>query len=243
MIDPADLYGLPLERFTEERNALVKELRAAGRREQAARVAGMRKPSLSAWAVNQLVRTQRRQIRGLFDAGDRLQQAQSDLLGGRGDPASLRKAARAERTAIDRLTDKARGLLSADGHELAASRLEQVSETLHAAALDDHARDQMRDGCLTRELRHAGLGALGAAGAPAPAKRRASAPSAAARRAAAAARGRAERAARDMKVAEQRRNRAERQLRQAKEALDTAREQAERTQRELRQAEQALEDV
>jgi len=35
-MDPRDLYGLPLERFTEERNALVKELLRGGHREQAA---------------------------------------------------------------------------------------------------------------------------------------------------------------------------------------------------------------
>jgi hypothetical protein len=35
-MDPRDIDGLPLERFTEERNALVKELPRGGKREQAA---------------------------------------------------------------------------------------------------------------------------------------------------------------------------------------------------------------
>jgi len=158
MMEPGDLYGLPLERFTDERNALARELRRAGRADEASEVAGLRKPSLAAWAVNQLVRTQRRQVAALFKAGDALQDAHSKLLAGRGDSAKLRKAADAERAAVARLTEKARGLLSADGHELNAARLEQVSETLHAAALDDHARNQVQDGCVTRELRHVGLG-------------------------------------------------------------------------------------
>jgi hypothetical protein len=50
-------------------------------------VAKLRKPSVAAWAVNQLVRTQGRAIGELFDAGDALQRAQSDLLAGRGDAA------------------------------------------------------------------------------------------------------------------------------------------------------------
>ena len=240
MIEPGDLYGLPLERFTEERNALVRELRHDGRRDEAEQVAKLRRPSLAAWAVNQLVRTQRRQIRALFEAGDRLQQAQSNLLAGRADSAKLRQAVDAERTAVDRLMDRARGLLSADGHGLTAARLEQVTETLHAAALDDAARDQVRDGCLTRELRHVGLGSLGAAESRAPAKRRRSAPSAAARRAAAAAGVRADHATAELKAAEERRQRAEAELGQAEAALATARKAAERAERERRRAEQAL---
>jgi hypothetical protein len=52
-----DLYGVPLDRFVPERAALVRALRSAGEREQAAAVAALRKPSVAAWAVNQLVRT------------------------------------------------------------------------------------------------------------------------------------------------------------------------------------------
>ena len=68
--DPDDLYGLPLDRFTDERNALAKRLRQEGRRDEAAGVSKLRKPSLAAWAVNQLVRTQKREVSGLFKAGD-----------------------------------------------------------------------------------------------------------------------------------------------------------------------------
>jgi hypothetical protein len=165
-MEPHDLYGLPLERFTEERNALAKALRRAGQREQAAEVSKLRKPSLAAWAVNQLARTQRRDMKALFGSGDALQKAQADLLARRSDPASLRAAVEAERVAVDRLLDRARGLLSADGHELSPTGLEQVAETLHAAALEEDARVQVTDGCLTRELRRAGLGGLAADSAP-----------------------------------------------------------------------------
>src|SRR5437763_13328928 len=139
----SDLYGLPLERFTEERNALARRLRQQGRREEAAEVSKLRKPSVAAWAVNQLVRTQRREIDALFAVGDALQKSQGDVLAGRGDAGSLRAAADAERAALDRLGPKARGLLIADGHELTPPKLEQVSDTLHAAALEEEARDRI----------------------------------------------------------------------------------------------------
>src|SRR6059058_3259568 len=113
-MDRGELYGLPLDRFVPERTALAKALRQQGRREEAAEVAKLRKPSVAAWAVNQLVRTQRREIDALFAAGDALQKSQGDVLAGRGDAGSLRAAADAERAALDRLGQKARGLLTAD---------------------------------------------------------------------------------------------------------------------------------
>jgi len=50
------LYGLPLDEFTPRRDELVKELRGAGKRDEAAWVKALRKPSATAWLVNQLAR-------------------------------------------------------------------------------------------------------------------------------------------------------------------------------------------
>lgn len=256
VMEPRDLYGLPLDRFTEERNALAKQLRTDGQRDQATKVSKLRKPSVAAWAVNQLVRTQRRDIDSLFKAGDALQRAQSELLAKRGDAGTLRKAVDAERVALERLVEKARGLLGADGHELTPAKLGQVSDTLHAAALDEDARAQARDGRLERELRHVGLGAL-TADAPAPrgqtkskrsskaaagadeAKRRKASLSAA-RKAEADARRRLERAVREVRAVEERHQRAELELQNADEALATAREAAEAAARQHKEAQQEL---
>src|SRR5947209_20145303 len=98
-MDAHDLYGLPLERFVPERGALAKALRNEGERDEAARVGKLPKPSRAAWAVNQLVRTQRRAVAALFEAGDALQQAQTEVIAGRGQAGSLREAAERERAA------------------------------------------------------------------------------------------------------------------------------------------------
>ncbi len=246
-MQPDDLYGLPLDRFTEERTALARQLRQAGRRKEAQAVAKLRKPSLAAWAVNQLVRTQRREVDALFRSGDALQKAQADLISGRGDAQMLRGAVDAERTAVDQLTDTARGLLSAQGHGLTSPKLEQVSETLHAAALDEEARTRVRDGSLDRELQHIGLGALSAGsgtpkrtrgkersarakrdrGAQAEAqKAEAEAQSKRDQRAEAEARRRMERATRQLRQAEERRERAAQNLHEAERALQAAQEAA-----------------
>src|ERR1700759_3928190 len=145
-LSPRDLYGLPLDRFIPERAALVKELRGDKKRDEAAEVAALRKPSVAAWAVDQLVRTQRKAVSELFDAGDALRAAQDDVLAGRGDGQTLRAAVERERGAVDALTVSARGLLTADGHEWSPTIIERVADTLHAAALDDDAREQVREG-------------------------------------------------------------------------------------------------
>ena len=109
----------------------------------------------------------------LLRAGDALREAQAGVLSGGADARDLRAAADRERGAVDDLVDTARGLLSSSGQELSATTLERVADTLHAAALDDDARDEVNDGRLVRELRHVGLGAgLGDAFAAAPAQSR-----------------------------------------------------------------------
>ena len=165
------MYGLPLEEFVPARNALARELRGSGGREEAAGVATLRKPSVAAWAINQLVRTQRRAVAELFAAGDGLRDAHDQVMSGSGDGGSLRAAVERERTAVESLAGAARGLLTSDGHELSQTILDRVADTLHAAALDDDARAQVQNGRLERELRHVGLGLAaspGGASAPTP---------------------------------------------------------------------------
>jgi hypothetical protein len=167
-IDSDDLFGMPLDRFIPERAALARALRASSRRDEAAEIAGLRKPSIAAWAVNQLVRTQSRAVEALFEAGDVLRAAQADLLAGRGAGRELRTAGERQRAAVDRLVEVARGLAASHGEELSAAVLQRVADTLHAAALDEAAREQVRAGRLERELRHAGLGLGEDAAAPPP---------------------------------------------------------------------------
>jgi hypothetical protein len=242
-MEPEELYGLPLERFTDERNALAKGLRKEGRRDEAAEVSKLRKPSVAAWAVNQLVRTQRRDIAALFAAGDALREAQSSLLAGRGEADTLRDAVESERTAVDELTRKAQGLLSSEGHELTSATLERVSETLNAAALDEDLRAQVRGGCLERELHHIGIGGLGTAAPPrsgrggkaspkkpasrtrhqdARPKQTRGAEAVVTRKAEADARRRADRSAKELKAAQARRDRAAAEFRNAQEKLRDA---------------------
>jgi hypothetical protein len=165
-MDVDALFGLPLDRFVPERTALARALRSEGRRDEAAEVARTGKPSVAAWAVNQLVRTQHEAVSDLFAAGDAVRSAQDNVLAGRGDAHALRVAGDRERAAVEDLLSSARGLLTSEGHGLSATTLERVAETLHAAALQDEARSEVRAGRLEHELRHVGLGVPGVAFAP-----------------------------------------------------------------------------
>jgi hypothetical protein len=167
------LYGLPLEEFVPERDALAKRLRGAKRRDDADAVKALRKPSVVAWAANQVLRARPDEREALLAAGDALRTAQERLLAGKGDAGAAREAADAERRAVGDLVAAARGLARTGGFP-SDSVLDRVRETLHAAATDDGVRGEVASGRLSREHRPAAFGGLdGFAVTPAAKPRRA----------------------------------------------------------------------
>jgi hypothetical protein len=146
------LYALPLDEFVAARNELAKRLRKEGDKEGAAEVAALRKPTLVAWAVDQLAHTRRREVDLLLDAGKRLVDAQQ---------ASIRKGSRTEldaaqaslRKSVGGLTDAAAEIL---GPRASASTLARISETLRAAATTAEGRELLARGCLVEELSDTG---------------------------------------------------------------------------------------
>ena len=152
-----ELYALPLERFVPERGVLAKQLRAEGRREDAARIAALTKPSIVAWAVNQVVRAQPAAAETLWAAGDAVLETQARVVAGEARGPELREAIDIERQALQPLVDAARGLMTGSGRFLGEQNVLPVSESLHAAAIDPVARPQVALGRLTKPLRLTGL--------------------------------------------------------------------------------------
>jgi hypothetical protein len=244
-VDIDDLYGAPLDRFVPQRTELAKALRNEGHREEAAEVAALRKPSVAAWAVNQLIRTQGRSVKELFGAGDALRRAHEQAASGRGDAQALRKATQDERAAVDALIESARGLLSSEGHELSPAVVDRVAETLRAAAMDPDARSQVSQGRLERELRHVGLGFLGdIGGAPAPApKRKAPAPKGKQDQEQKAAEARERERAQALKDARASEKEARRELERAQRSVDSAQSRCDKAAAALDGAERELADA
>jgi hypothetical protein len=140
------LYALPPEEFTPARNEAERELRQAGEREQADLVKALRKPSAAAGAVNRLVRSHRAQVEAFLDAAARLRDAQ---FAGKGD---LGAAAKAERAALEELV------------ELGG---EPVRASLQAAAVDDEIARDLLAARFVREPEPTGFGTLLAYAEPA----------------------------------------------------------------------------
>lgn len=117
----ATLYRAPLSAFVAERKRLAAELKAAGQKQHAAEVAKLGRPSLSAWAVNQLWWQERASFEALLEAAARLQ---------RGD----REAGHQHRERLTELRHKASRLLQAEGSAASEATLRRVIATLSAVA-------------------------------------------------------------------------------------------------------------
>jgi hypothetical protein len=153
MADEADeLYALPLEEFTQARNELAKRLQDPSIRE-------LKKPSVSAWAANQLARKREVDVRRLLRAGERLEQAQRGIVGG-GDQQGFAEAQQEERDAVRRLRGEAAQLLKEAGHAASDATLDRLGGTLHAAAATEEGRTALRSGRLSEDLEPLGFGAL-----------------------------------------------------------------------------------
>jgi hypothetical protein len=150
----ADLYGLPLEEFTRARDELARELRKAGNREAADDVKALRKPSVSAWAVNQLARRHPQEMKALVQAGETLRKAQRSAVT-RGDAAGLREAQRVHRERLDELLTTARHDLGTGGQTL-----QRVSQTLRAASVEKEASKALAAGTLTEDVSQSGFGGM-----------------------------------------------------------------------------------
>jgi hypothetical protein len=144
------LYGLPPEEFVAARDALARQLRKDGDAAAARRMAGLRRPTVVAWAVNQAARRRPELVTDLVEAGERLRQAQRRALSGlRG--GALRTAGSERRRAVERLLAEAASVLEESGRSPEAHR-DAIAATLQSASVDEAAAAAVRAGTLDREL-------------------------------------------------------------------------------------------
>jgi hypothetical protein len=143
------LYELPPEEFVTARDELWRRLRAADR-DAAEQVHALRRPTVAAWAVNQVARRQPELVAELLDAGDKLRQAQRRALSGLRD-SGLRTAAGERRDLLERLLAAAAGVLVEAGRAPEPHR-DAVAASFQAASVEAEAAAVVRRGRLTREL-------------------------------------------------------------------------------------------
>jgi hypothetical protein len=194
------LYALPPDQFIASRDAASTAVKAAGEAKLAAEIKRLRKPTVSAWAVNLLSRRAGDTLRALIELGPRLAKAQR--LGRRDELRSLGEARHGYVTA---LIAAAGAALAEHGQTISSAIALDVESTLAGALAEPDVAEAVLAGRLDRPVHYAGLGpvpslrlvpadqadeeaepvtastqkardASGAAGAPAPARGRTAGP-------------------------------------------------------------------
>jgi hypothetical protein len=156
-----ELYGLAPADFTNIRDARASEAKSAGDRELARAIGKLRRPSVSAWLANVLVRERHDQVQSMLDLGAAIRQAQAQSA-----IDELRKLQRERRRAIASLLDDAAVLARDRGESFSGAVAPDLEATLEAALLDPEAATALKTGLLTTGLRYAGLGWSGATDDP-----------------------------------------------------------------------------
>ena len=147
----AELYAGDPAGFIRRRGDLAAQARASGEGAAAKAIAGLRKPTRSAWVVNRLVRTDPDVPSRLTALGDDLRAAGRSLDGGR-----LRELSQARRDLIAALTRQA--LTGAGLHDAAEALREEVIATLSSALADPQVAAELADGALIRPVERSGFG-------------------------------------------------------------------------------------
>lgn len=153
-----DLYRGRPEDFIAARDALAKELRETDRAEEAATVKALRKPTVVAWALDQLADRDPDGVRALLDAGAEVRAAQQAAISPGGSAERLRSATAARRQSVTRLVREAADVLRESGRSPDA-HLDDLAATLEAASVDAEPGERLRLGTLDAAIREpAGFG-------------------------------------------------------------------------------------
>lgn len=142
------LYQVPPGDFTRERNALAKEVGG----EDGKRIRALPRPSVSAWAVNQLYWHDRETYEELVAASERLRSAHRSVLGGR--RADLVGADAAHRDAVKAALTSTLRLVRSAGQNISGSTHNEIAQTLETLSAEDAA------GHLAKPLHPEGFEAL-----------------------------------------------------------------------------------
>jgi hypothetical protein len=142
-----ELYSLPLEDFTSGRNELADELKAEDDKDGAAQVRALKKPSVAAWAVNQVARRYADDVSELASLRESLRSP--------GSAKNMRAASNRRHQLISDLVEKAQGILEEAGNAASSQTLAKVSSTLYGAT--DEQWDALESGTITRELEASGF--------------------------------------------------------------------------------------
>ncbi|HKO61273.1 MAG TPA: hypothetical protein VJV03_08950 [Pyrinomonadaceae bacterium] len=154
--DVDNLFKLPLTEFTNARNALAADLKKSGRGGESATVKAFGKPSVSAWAVNQLYWNHREAFDKLTASGERFHKAQKS-----GKMSEMRTALDARREALTQLSNVAASLLKNGGHNPSPDTIHRITTTLEGISAYASRDDGPQAGRLTHDVDPPGFESVG----------------------------------------------------------------------------------
>jgi hypothetical protein len=143
------LFKLPLAEFTGARNDLAARLKREGRADDSNFVKALAKPSISAWAVNQLHWNHREAFDRLLATSQRFRQSQTSNTASMAD---LRGSLDARREALSHLSDLATVLLRDAGHNATQDTIHRIVTTLEALSAHATLSDGPTPGRLTEDV-------------------------------------------------------------------------------------------
>ncbi len=169
------LFGVSRASFVDARQRLVKELKAAGRKDQAAAIAKLPKPTVAAWALNQLARRHADLVKRLGRAGTTLRRVQLEGAGG-DDRQAYSEAVAAQRAALAEARTALEALLREEGSAAPVHLVEGILRALRAGAASDEAQAGLEAGQFVREPEAQDLSLLAGLAVFVPGERKAAAP-------------------------------------------------------------------
>ncbi|MCJ1676702.1 hypothetical protein MTF65_04940 [Streptomyces sp. APSN-46.1] len=139
------LYGLPPARFTAARSEAAARVKAAGDPAAAKRIAGLRRPTLAAWASNTLVRAKPEEVEQFLQLGEALRAAHRSL-----DGDQLRELSHQQHVVIGALAREALRLTEEAGAPVSETVVREVEQILHAVLADPEAAGEWASGRLAK---------------------------------------------------------------------------------------------
>ena len=147
------LYAGDPSAFVAGRDALAKRVKAAGEKDAAAAIKGLRRPSVGAWYANIAARSSLVSLREWLALGAEIRDAQARLDLRLVGELGTRRAGLEERVVRDLAAH-----LGALGLTASPAGLEELRGTLRAALADPAASAAVASGRLERSLSYAGFG-------------------------------------------------------------------------------------
>jgi hypothetical protein len=138
------LYALRPAEFMQARSEFVREAKAAGDKETAARIGKLRKPSQAAWALNLLARREPGELQRLGNLGAALRDAH-----GRFDGETLRELSKQRHQLSRAMVAQVRDLAAEEDQKLSETVLRDIESVFTSALADPAVTETLTAGTLS----------------------------------------------------------------------------------------------